>query len=67
MTGGAAPAELSVVLPLYRTRASLSELIDRLLVTAAGLQLALELVCVDDCCPERSYEVALAHPDDPCA
>jgi glycosyltransferase involved in cell wall biosynthesis len=53
---------LSVVLPLYRTRASVPELVDRLLPAVASLGLRAELVFVDDACPERSHEAARSHP-----
>ena len=54
---------LSVVAPLYRTRAGVAELVDRLLAALdAELGRGVELVLVDDACPERSHEVAFAHP-----
>ena len=59
MTGA---GTLSVVLPLYRTRATVPVLVDRLVAACGPLDLGLELVFVDDACPERSYEVAGAHP-----
>lgn len=55
---------LSVVLPLYRTRAAVPELTRRLLASVAPVAAPLELVFVDDCCPERSYEVVPAGPID---
>ncbi|HEX2700467.1 MAG TPA: glycosyltransferase [Acidimicrobiales bacterium] len=54
---------VSVALPLYATRAAVPELIDRL---QAALRDSgpVELVFVDDGCPERSYEEVAAHPAD---
>lgn len=51
---------LSVALPLYATRDAVPELIDRLRVALAGLD-GVELVFVDDACPQRSYEAVAAH------
>ena len=46
---------LSVVVPLYRTRAQLPELLDRL---AGACPAGTELVLVDDACPEGSGRAA---------
>lgn len=53
---------LSVVLPLFRTRASVPEVVERL-HAALATEGPLELVFVDDGCPERSWEVALEQAD----
>lgn len=55
---------LSVVLPLYRTRDAVPELTRRLVASVVPVAAPLELVFVDDCCPERSYEVVPAGPID---
>lgn len=55
---------ISVVLPLYRTRAQVPELVDRLAAALAPLASTggAQLVFVDDACPEGSHEAVLAHP-----
>ena len=55
LRGGVGVTALSVVLPLYRTRAALPELVDRLRA-ALDAQGPVELVLVDDADPDRSYE-----------
>lgn len=52
---------LSVVLPMYRTREAVPELLDRLDAALAPLG-PVELVFVDDACPQGSGEAVLAHP-----
>ena len=47
-------AEVSVVLPVYRNRATLDELHRRLSAVLAGASLSYELIFVDDACPEGS-------------
>ncbi len=56
------PPAISVVLPLYRTRAAVPELTDRLVASLGPMATSLELIFVDDCCPERSYEAVAAAP-----
>lgn len=51
---------VTVVAPLYRTRACVPELLDRLGAVSSALG-DTRVVLVDDACPERSYEAALAH------
>ena len=46
--------EVSVVLPVYRNRATLDELHRRLSAALAGASLSCELIFVDDACPEGS-------------
>lgn len=53
---------LSVVLPLYRTRAAVAELTERLVDNVVPVAQPLELVFVDDGCPERSYEAVPPGP-----
>ena len=48
---------VSVILPLYRTAASLDELLERLM---AACPEGTEFVLVDDRCPDRSGELVLA-------
>jgi glycosyltransferase involved in cell wall biosynthesis len=57
-------AAISVVLPLYRTRAHVPELIGRLAAALAPMASSsgTQLVFVDDACPEASYEAVVAHP-----
>lgn len=52
--------ELSVVVPLYRNRATLRELHRRLVAALSPVVPDFELLLVDDACPERSYEEATA-------
>lgn len=47
-------AEVSVVLPVYRNRATLDELHRRLSAALSGMSLPYELIFVDDACPEGS-------------
>lgn len=51
---------LSVVLPLYATRGAVPELVDRLVDALTPLG-QVELVFVDDACPQRSFEAVVAH------
>lgn len=48
--------DLSVVIPVYGCRAALPELHRRLVQTIEGMGLAFEVVLVDDCCPQNSWE-----------
>jgi polyisoprenyl-phosphate glycosyltransferase len=52
---------VSVALPLYATRAAVPELVDRLGLALRGVG-PVELVFVDDGCPQRSYEAVAGHP-----
>lgn len=47
-------AAVSIVLPLYRTRGTLPELLDRLITACPW---PLRFVLVDDACPEGSAEL----------
>lgn len=49
--------ELSVVVPVYRTRAALRDLHGRLTHVLEGMKLRYEIVFVDDACPLGSREV----------
>jgi len=48
---------VSVVIPVYRAAASLDELIERLLAVFKALPGGGEIVLVDDCSPDNSWEV----------
>lgn len=55
MTAGSEPAvEVSVVLPIYRNRATLEELHRRLSMVLTAASVSYELLFVDDACPEGS-------------
>jgi len=56
---------ISVVLPVYRNRATLHDLYEGLVRTLEAQAAPFELVFVDDACPENSFKVleALAHSD----
>lgn len=55
MTAGSEPAvEVSVVLPIYRNRATLEELHRRLSTALTAASVSYELIFVDDACPEDS-------------
>jgi dolichol-phosphate mannosyltransferase len=56
---------LSVVLPLYRTRIEVPELVARLVAALESLGQRVEFVFVDDACPERSSEAVPAVPPAP--
>lgn len=57
MTAGCeAGVQVSVVLPIYRNRATLEELHRRLSAALASASVSYELVFVDDACPEDSGE-----------
>lgn len=51
--------QLSVVLPLYATRSAVQELVERLVGALEGFG-PVELVFVDDCCPQRSSDAVPA-------
>ena len=58
MTAGSEPAvEVSVVLPIYRNRATLEELHRRLSTVLTNAAVSYELLFVDDACPEGSGSV----------
>jgi len=48
--------DISVVIPVYGCRAALPELHRRLVETLTGLERSFEIVLVDDCCPQNSWE-----------
>lgn len=52
--------KISVVIPAYKSRQSLPILIDRLETTLSGLGRPFEVVLVDDCSPDDTWEVMLA-------
>lgn len=56
-TGDPAPLTLSVVVPVYRSEASLPPLVQRLQPVLAASAAAFELVLVNDGSPDRSWEV----------
>jgi glycosyltransferase involved in cell wall biosynthesis len=62
-SGQAALRRLSVVIPVYRSEAILPELVQRLESVLAGIADNFELVLVNDCSPDRSWDVIsdLAH------
>lgn len=48
--------DISVVVPVYGCRAALPELYRRLVRTIEGMGKSFEIVLVDDCCPQNSWE-----------
>ena len=60
------PVKLSLIIPCYNEEKTLRRIVERVLALASD-ELALELVIVDDCSKDRSYEVACAlqkeHPE----
>src|ERR1700716_1619381 len=48
---------LSVVVPVYRNRATLEELHRRLVLVLESQTHAFEIIWVDDACPDASYAV----------
>ena len=48
---------LSVVIPVYRAAASLEELVERLSTTVSRMGCTVEIVLVDDCSPDNSWQV----------
>jgi glycosyltransferase involved in cell wall biosynthesis len=48
---------ISIVVPVYRSSASLPELVERLVRTLDSLDRTYELVLVDDCSPDESWAV----------
>ena len=48
--------DISVVIPVYGCRAALPELHRRLVATLEGMGRTFEIVLVDDCCPQNSWE-----------
>lgn len=61
------PPQLSVVVPTYRGRESLGELVDRLATVLRRRQISYELLIVNDASPDDSWEVLQAisveHPE----
>ena len=49
--------DISVVIPVYGCRAALPELHRRLCVSLERIVDEFEIVLVDDCCPQNSWEV----------
>lgn len=49
--------DISVVIPVYGCRAALPELHRRLVDTLEGMGKSFEIVLVDDCCPQNSWDV----------
>jgi glycosyltransferase involved in cell wall biosynthesis len=54
--GNARPS-LSVVIPVYKSAGSLETLIERLLAVLHGMNRTFEIVLVEDCGPDESWEV----------
>ena len=48
--------EISVVIPVYGCRAAIPELYRRLISTLDSIVDSFEIVLVDDCCPQNSWE-----------
>lgn len=48
--------DISVVIPVYGCRAALPELHRRLVDTLEGMGKSFEIVLVDDCCPQKSWD-----------
>ena len=48
--------DISVVIPVYGCRAALPELHRRLVDALEGMSKSFEIVLVDDCCPQNSWE-----------
>ena len=53
------PVELSVVIPVYRSEATLRPLVERLLPVLEAVAQDFEVVLVDDGSPDRAWEVIL--------
>lgn len=49
--------EISVVIPVYGCKAALNELYERLTKTLNQLVKNYEIIMVDDCCPQNSWEL----------
>src|SRR5260370_17201007 len=52
-----APRRVSVVIPVYRSEAILPELVRRLESALVAIVENIELVLVNDCSPDRSWDV----------
>jgi len=52
-----APRRVSVVIPVYRSEAILPELVLRLNAVLGGIADSYELILVNDCSPDRSWDV----------
>lgn len=48
--------DISVVIPVYGCRSALSELHRRLVETLEGMDKTFEIILVNDCCPQGSWE-----------
>lgn len=61
------PPRLSVVVPTYRGRESLGELVNRLAAVLRGRQVSYEILIVNDSSPDDSWEVlqaiSIEHPE----
>lgn len=58
------PIEISVVSPVYRAESLVAHLVSRLRTTLEGLSLSYEIILVEDCSPDRSWEAVAkeSHP-----
>jgi undecaprenyl-phosphate 4-deoxy-4-formamido-L-arabinose transferase len=56
MLAGGSP-DLSIVVPVYRSAECLAELVSRVADTCQELGIAYELILVDDCSPDHSWQV----------
>ena len=54
---GHAGRQLSVVIPVYNSAGSLEMLVERLMPVLRGLGRSFEVILVEDCSPDRSWEV----------
>lgn len=52
--------EISVVVPVYGCRGALEELYHRIKQSVSGLVNLYEIILVDDCCPQNSWELIQA-------
>lgn len=48
--------DISVVIPMYGCRKAINELYDRLTKTLSEITLDYEIIMVNDCCPQNSWE-----------
>jgi dolichol-phosphate mannosyltransferase len=52
-----ASGSVSVIVPVYRNEGSLEELVERLVLTIAGMGRRFEILLIDDGSPDRSWEI----------